>query len=309
MKILENVALERLKRLKNALNALGLNRHVSPKAPSRYVFEGATIKILHNSGFFSNCSVSLHAITEYSNLKKSFPELVDFSCTFENFKNLGSSHLDVYSEYFCLKSSTDFEWSGSVNFPLYSLFDYREQNYPDIVPYIEKYFNPSTAVMSRVNSLQQKYSIDFDNLLVICYRGTDKYIDTPLASFQSFIDAARLILERFPGLQVLVQTDQQQFVDYARQELGAVIVFDELPRTTSSTVMHSLVTESKVEWTQTFLAVTYLMSQARHLVLHTGNVARWVCLYRGGTDNIFQYFHPKDKANGYWISPEGYFSI
>jgi hypothetical protein len=261
------------------------------------------VTIFHNSGFFSNCSVTLHAITKYFNETGEFPNNVDFSQTFCNFKEEGRLEQDVYNQYFFFQNQIRATLNSPVIFPLYSLLDYREQSYRAIKPFIDRYFKPSEAVLTKAENLCQRYKLDLDRIITICYRGTDKHKDTRLGSFETFIDEARRVLEKEPGLDVLVQTDQEQFLDYAREQLGSVIVFDELPRTTTDTVMHKVVQGGKLAWAQTFLAAIYLLSNSRHLVLHTGNVARWMCLYRGHTTRVTQYFHPKDADCGYWIRP------
>ncbi|MEN0653319.1 MULTISPECIES: hypothetical protein [Hyphobacterium] len=265
--------------------------------------DGDTITVRHNSGFFSNCSVSLHAIVTLSNRTGRFPEHVDFSQTFREFKDPEDLEADVYPAYFAAQNQprTRPPEGGAVNFPLYSLFDYREQSYTAIEPFMQRYFRPSQAVLHKALILQEKYGVNPDRLVTVCYRGTDKHLDATPGSFETYIDETRRRLEQDPMLDVLVQTDQQQFLDFARAELGSVLVIDDLPRTTSGTVMHRIVSDGKVDWAQTFLAVTWLIAQSRHLITHTGNVGRWLCLYRGHMDRVSQYFHPKGAETGGWI--------
>jgi hypothetical protein len=259
------------------------------------------ISISHSSGFFSNCSVSLHAIIQYYNEKKRLPSCVNFRNTFHKFKDRECQNDDVYPEYFMERDRPTITFYRTVDFPLYSLFDYREQSYSAIKPFLERYFSPSRAAIGKELKLKEKYNLQPDKIVTVCYRGTDKHHDTPIGSFETFLDATKRVLDKEPGLGILVQTDQQQFLDYARTQLGSVIAFEELPRTTTGTVMHNLITDRKIEWTQTFLGATHLIAQSRYLVLHTGNVARWMCLYRGHSERVLQYFHRRGKKAGDWI--------
>lgn len=260
-----------------------------------------TVVIRHNSGFFSNCSVSLHAIIHYFNNRQQLPISVDFSNTFNMFNDADARLPNVYQEYFDPDPGMNFPFQGPIDFPLYSLFDYRKEQFGRVAPFIQKYFTPSAAALTKAGQLRARYGLLTDNLLTICYRGTDKFRDTTLGSYDTFLDRAAEILSQEPDLRVLVQTDQSQFLDRARERLGDVLIFDELPRTESSTVMHNIIDRGKVAWAQTFLGAIHLIADSRHLVVHTGNVARWLCLYRGHTNRVMQYYHPKDALSGQWL--------
>lgn len=257
--------------------------------------------IRHNSGFFSNCSVSLHAIIHHFNNRQQLPTSVDFSRTFRNFAEPGASLANVYEEYFDPDPGLTFPFRELIDFPLYSLFDYRKEQFDLVAPLMKKYFTPSAAALAKGSRLRARYRLQTDNLLTICYRGTDKFHDTTLGSYDTFLDRAAEILSREPDLRVLVQTDQSQFLDRACERLGRVMAFEELPRTESNTVMHDIIDRGKVAWAQTFLGAIHLIADSRHLVLHTGNVARWICLYRGHTERVLQYYQPKGATAGEWL--------
>lgn len=262
------------------------------------------LQIRHNSGFFSNCSVSLWSITRFFNHFQRLPDHVDFSQTFQSFSD-GSGRAS-YAEYFNHAQGMKIPYSEPIRFRRSSLFDYREESAGQIAPFLAKYFHVSDEVINAENILLKKYQINMPNTLAVCYRGTDKHRETGLGSYQEYIQVARNILDLEPRLQVLVQTDQEQFLEYCLHEFESVVSIDELPRTRGETVLHRLIPdERKIKWTKTLVAATLLMAKCKYVVLHSGNVARWVCLYRGNTSNVFQYLRPRkasaQSSKNWWL--------
>ena len=43
---------------------------------------------------------------------------------------------------------------------------------------------------------------------------------------------------------------------------------------------------------QTFLAVLSIISESAKIILNSGNVGMWACLYRGHTKGVLQYLQP-----------------
>lgn len=58
------------------------------------------IKITHNAGFFSCCSVKLTKIVEYINSNKTLPNDVDSSKQFSWYKNYENKNKDITFDYF-----------------------------------------------------------------------------------------------------------------------------------------------------------------------------------------------------------------
>ena len=56
------------------------------------------IKITHNAGFFSCCSVKLNSIVDFINSNKSLPDIVDSSQQFILYKN--DKNIDITFDYF-----------------------------------------------------------------------------------------------------------------------------------------------------------------------------------------------------------------
>jgi hypothetical protein len=67
-----------------------------------------------------------------------------------------------------------------------------------------------------------------------------------------------------------------------------------MPVTDSSIGIHLLQGEenlnmNRFEYGKMVLAVTHLISKCNLIVNHTGNMASWVCLFRGNVDGVFQF--------------------
>jgi hypothetical protein len=163
-----------------------------------------------------------------------------------------------------------------------------------IKPFVDAYFHPSKPVLEFEEYLISSYKIDPEKLIVLCYRGTDKSIEVPPAPIEKYIEVAQQRLKEDPSLQVLVQTDQQQAIDAVRSAIPQAIVFAELPATDSKLAIHNLPVEGvfgvpRSELAKRLLGVTHLMSRAKVIVTHTGNMAAWIALYRGRNTGLYQF--------------------
>ena len=267
--------------------------------------EGDVLFIKHNSGFFSNCSIALYGIVQYANHHKKLPQKVDFSHTFQNFRSAQTDN--PYEHFFLVKDEPESKvvHDEIIAFNALSIFDYRQEPFEQIVPFVQRYFSPSRAVMKKVDMLMEKWRVKPEKTIAVCYRGTDKFRDTGLATFEDFITKAIVFQQKYPDYHILIQTDQAQFWHAATTKLKNVYRFSETPFTSTNTVMHEIIDQAdKIEWTQWFLAATIVVSRCAFVVNHSGNVARWICLYRQNTNNMTQYLRPKKnvgKQHDFWL--------
>lgn len=269
-----------------------------------YFDEKGVLYLVGTAGFFSNCSVALYFIVAYANKFKRCPSAVDFSQVFQSYKD--NPEHDVYTEYFQVKEDARIPADVNIVMNWHSQFDYRMEPYAALKPFVEHYFTPSDVVASIAEDIHATYNIDFGNTLAICYRGTDKHTETVLCSFQGFIDEAKRYLLLNPGMRVLVQTDQEQFLEHCYRELDNVFHIKELPVTSTTKAMQLHIDPvAKVVWAQRFLAAVLLISKIRYVINHTGNVGRWICLYRGNAKGMSQFlrqqYNPADEENLFWV--------
>lgn len=248
--------------------------------------------INHNCGFFSCCSVRLETIVHYFNTHKCLPEHVDSSSQFGWYKTNVSS--DLTNEYF--KNYVDissFEFTHPVNY--FEVLQYRPYNtlqqIGDIQQFVTKYFLPSDEVMSMILEMERKYSLDYDNLCVLFYRGNDKITETPLSSYSDYIRHGRVLLLKNPKTCFLIQSDETEFIKTMLREFpGSFFLKDEVRHmkrcrnTVDKKMRHDILRFSKL-----YLAITVIMSKAKFIICGTGNCSIWIVLYRGHADGVFQF--------------------
>ncbi len=116
------------------------------------------IKITHNAGFFSCCSVKLSVIVEFINSNKILPENVDSSEQFNWYKNDNDKNKDITFHYFenynnikdvNIIHPIDYHWKHEFK-------NYSDLDYKCITPLIKKYFSPSFQINEIVNNLEKK---------------------------------------------------------------------------------------------------------------------------------------------------------
>jgi len=249
------------------------------------------LQLKHRSGFFSCCSVACYDIIEYIKRYQSVPE-VDFAKTFTLYKDFLNEN--VYNMYFKFNESQELNIDSisNIKYNKFSLFNYKNEDLKNIKPIIQKWFNPSDSVFKYVELFIDKYEIDMDKTLAICFRGTDKFIDIEEPSYESFISHVPSIMQNKELDRVFIQTDQTQFIDFFKSSYPNIPVFSiqEIPTTRSKKHLYKgIIQKNKVTHAQMFLAVMQILSRCKFLINHTGNVARWIVTYRGSTENMIQY--------------------
>jgi hypothetical protein len=175
---------------------------------------------------------------------------------------------------------------------------------------IDKWFRPSGEVMVLYREIMKRYNIIPEETLGIFYRGADKYTDgrhgqgllsNDVHSSQ-VQDQIRTITNRLretlnynPEIKrVMVQTDQQQFLDYFHEQFDDIEWFEisETLKTTNQQGIHhigSMDNARRFNAAQSFAAVVYILAECRSLIFNNSNCSRMITLYRGSMDNIIQY--------------------
>jgi FkbM family methyltransferase len=259
------------------------------------------IKVSHDAGFFSVCNINLLQVLNYYNSNKKFCRL-DTSNQWNLYKD---ESIDVYPKFF--KYSTDsfethpqsyLESDNEIQFSNYKLL-----NFNFINPFIKKYFNFSDEVLLIEQNLINKYQINFDETISICYRGGGKIRETNLPSYEEIL--AKLIEVRniHPNCKIIVQSDEIEFCDYIKSYYNDVIIFEEtikLKKSDCSAVQYHTPHGKRVETAQNFLAVMSIMSKSRSIILNSGSVGMFVCLFRGNSNDVHQYLSPKGTNEVYW---------
>jgi hypothetical protein len=257
-----------------------------------------TLTVTHNAGFFSCCHVRLEKIIEFYNNYGNLPERIDGSKQFAKYKTEEMTGRDTTLDYFLAKPVSEFleverNLTKNINFikkefqNVEAQFsNYKHINFEGILPIFQHYFSPSPQIMEVLNHLERKYCLDYSNLCTIYYRGTDKHLETNLASFEEFTLKALQIKTRVPSIKFLLETDSHEFRNLFLSKFPDSIYFSEVDN--GNPFVHSIY----------LLASVIAMSKTKIIVCSSGNVSLWTALYRGSADNIIQYLNPKEFIYG-----------
>lgn len=258
------------------------------------------IKITHNSGFFSCCSVRLSKIVEFINLNKRLPDIVDTSQQFRLYKNDKNKDKDITFHYFeNYNNVKDIDIISYINYNHSHQFKkYSELDYESILPLIKKYFSPSIEVNNIINKIQKKYNIDYDNTIAVYYRGTDKYNETKLPSFDEFYKQIIEIVNINKNIKILLQTDSFKFMHYINnKKLKNIIIIEENKISNTNKGIHKEQSFDTNYYDMfNFLATILIISKCKYIILNSGNCSIWINFYRGNNKNVFQYL------NGIWYN-------
>lgn len=253
--------------------------------PYGTIDESGAFHLRHDSGFFSNCSVTL---LELARASRSITR-IDTSDSFSWFKSEPGS--DVWSRFFSdaivLAPRRYGEWSER----LLHHSRYRTIDLSIIQPLLTSYFHPSNLVLSRQRELLNRYDIDLSKTLAMNYRGTDKGREISLSPVEEWLETTRRALKKLPGeTRLLIQTDQEQ----VRQRFLAefphqAFFFEEMPVTRGQQVIHEILdVEERDDFAVNLLASTLILANCNRLITHKGNVALWTVLFRGHSVGMTQ---------------------
>lgn len=268
----------------------------------------------HKYGFFSCCSVKLAKILNFVNQHNECPDAVYDSRLFEVYKEdplqggINHRFFKVNSEKPALTNKDTFPFypRGKLGTP--NRTPYRTINFSKSKLWINHYFEPNEVVYSTIDLLNQKYGFNNKNICSICYRGLDKYIETPLGSYDIYLKKADEVLSANPDITFFVQTDEQEFLEVFLHTFPTNTFYcDEtksLPKSFAMplgkplvkawpgyTAIDQLEKKNRINYSVIFLSIIKLMSQSKIVITHSGNVGLWTALYRNNTENFHQFLN------------------
>jgi hypothetical protein len=240
------------------------------------------LRIIHSSGFFSNCSVTLNALTavglDATKVKVIWP--------FQNeWRSPVNDGIDLFSQYFSPQTlTTQSDVRQAPELDHHGI--YADIPYKNVSPYVSTFFALNPNIRSRVESFVKKYQIDYSRTIGLCFRGTDKWIETGSVAPGWFFSKARRLLAEDRSLRLLIQTDVAFIRKTYSAEFGNRAFFiEEMPVTDSGICVQQLpISERRIsnfDLGANLLAVAQILSQCRYLISHTGNVGFWLYLLRG----------------------------
>jgi len=257
------------------------------------------VKITHNAGFFSCCSVKLSNIVDFINIYKKLPDRVDSSAQFSWYKKIPNK--DITFDYF-----ENYENVPDVNmiYPIhyhhtYQYVNYANLDYKCITPLIKKYFSPSVEINEIINNIETKYNLDYENICVLFYRGNDKNIETKTCSYDEYLNYINQLLEKNNKLVFLVQSDETEFIEFITNKFpnNSFYFKDEIRhmKKCNDTVDKKMKSQN-YEFSKKYLAITIIMSKCKYIICGSGNCDIWIMLYRGNNNNLIQ------NINGTWCN-------
>jgi hypothetical protein len=268
----------------------------------------ATLRIdpIENAGFFSNCSSRLEQILTYYNGITRPPTTIDSYQQFALYKPADCPpEQSIIEQFFLEKVNGKISFFHPIMFKQTDQFtDYRKLPLKDILPFIRRYFTPSSIIDDLVTDLLKKYTIKPDNTCVLFYRGNDKETETILAPYDDYLIRARAILAKNPKVRFLIQSDETEFIETMQANLPNTFFFaDEIRHIRKSNTSVDLIKqEENYQYALQFQAIMIIMSRCRDIVFGSGNCSIWLLFFRGLTDRDSPLEGIQQFLDGNWLS-------
>tara|TARA_R110002012_G_scaffold15562_4_gene61690 strand:+ start:5793 stop:6635 length:843 start_codon:yes stop_codon:yes gene_type:complete len=271
-------------------------RHLPYQPKLAYTDKGGKLVIMHSSGFFSCCSIRLRKIINWFNEHEKMP-IVDSSNQWQMYKD---TQEDVSTKFFTT-TNIDIKYTNHIDFSTDTIEDqvsnYSLINFNKVGNFIKKYFTVSDKVKILERQLIDKYQLDVDKTIAVCYRGTDKKTEINIPTYHEMFDKIQAIQLQYPNHKLLIQSDEKEFIDASKIEFPNHIHFHESIKVSSNqkAVQFYITPGDRVYNAQLFLAIMQILSKCSKVILNSGNVGMWVCLFRNNTSGVSQYL--KSKTN------------
>jgi hypothetical protein len=153
------------------------------------------------------------------------------------------------------------------------------------------------------NEIVNKYQIDFDNTIGVCYRGTDKRKEVVVADPSEYVECVKKIIKNNPTMRVMIQTDQTQARDLFLNSFGNKCFFiEEMTTTESDKAIHFVVPENKkLDLAKTLEVSVRILSKCKYVVNCCSNVAWAISGYRGNAIGMWQFDYKGELVEPYKI--------
>ena len=256
------------------------------------------LKITHNAGFFSCCVVKLLDIINYFNYNKKLPDNVDSSLQFELYRpNYLKTDDDITYHFFNKENSinkdNNINYVNAVDYNIRIQFDnYNNIDYKSLLPFINKYFTPNIDIINIQNNLLNKYNIITNEYCAVYYRGTDKYSETIIGSYNIYIDKMNEIKNKDNNIKFIIQSDEENFIKIIKQNFKDSIIFIENKTSTTNKGIHFEHTSNEnyliIKY---FFAILLILSKCKYIICSSGNCSIWMMFYRNNGNNVHQFLN------------------
>lgn len=273
------------------------------------------LRIHHNAGFFSCCTVKLKLLYEFLARANSLPKGI-ISHQFMHYQS--SVVQDLASFYFKENKNNikflplSIKMTGDGFAPYWNGQHYKNiKAFDELLPFVEKYFTPSDIVEQYVNKIEKKYDINYSKTIGVYFRGLDKKIEADVPPYETFLEKSEEVLNQNPDIKFFVQTDELEFRQAFLKRFPNNSFYNEEMPTKSSIILNE--TQDQKEQLQhkgihfdtpiedrpfsgvQILSTALILAKCSQLILSTSNVSFWAVLYRGNTEGVFQWRNQKIK--------------
>jgi hypothetical protein len=267
------------------------NSSLSPQVAAPPMFEpvGDGLRINHNAGFFSCCTIRLEAILDYFRSFQRLPHFVDSAQQFAWYKQ--NPHDDISALFFKTREEVAIPWTGipvrTTDVAQEQQFsDYSKLNYAALKPFVDRYFSPSDEIQQVADQIERSSPVPLGDVCSILFRGGDKKLETVQPSYAEVVLKAVQLRLKHPQLRFLLQSDEPDFLEYAQRELdGACFTINGAPN--DPLLRISL-----------YLVSLVVIARTRYVISTSGNGEMWVRLFRGHARGTQQFLAPKESIYG-----------
>jgi hypothetical protein len=238
----------------------------------------------------------LYAIINYINNNRTIPYYIDSSKQFELYKNKEDDDItfDYFEHYDKIPDSRtshpiQFHWT-------YQFIDYAKLDYQKIIPIVRKYFSPSKQINDIIKNIEEKYTLDYDNICVLFYRGNDKITEINLSKYSDYIKYINSVLSKNPETKFLIQSDETEFIEKMTRLLPDKSFYfkDEIRHIRKcNDSVDKVFKEQNSLFSKYYLAITIIMAKCKYIICGSGNCSIWMMFYRGNCGNVFQFLKNK----------------
>lgn len=275
--------------------------------------DGNIITVTHSSGFFSCCSIRLHNIVNYHKHTGTLPGGVDSRQQFKLYNPhwIGNIKRDIAFDYFEDYNKTKTLTGANCNYMFsdqWKTYSSLPSSYfPNVAPFILKYFNPVSEITSITREIEDHYNIrdytdNYNNLCTLLHRGNDKAKETSIPKYIDYIKHAKRVMQINPQVKFLLQSDETEFIETLSNEFpsNSFCLKDHIRTINShctSVDLKDTTVYDNYKFSKLYLAITTMMARSKYIICGTGNCSVWVMLYRGHANNVIQF-----DRQGKWVS-------
>jgi hypothetical protein len=265
-------------------------------------------------GFFSSFTLLITALMKTYRKFKTLPDIDGKNLLRTLFKTSG---VDGYRYFFHINEDVSINFEEEIPVPLTNDDQhtiYKEENAKYYHAFFQRYFNFNPNIKNKIHEIKTKYDIDFEKLIAIVYRSTDKWTDMGGFNHISpalYLRLARRLKEENQEFKTLIQSEKEAVKRIFHQSIPDSFSIEETLTTENDNApLFLTLKENLIEWAEYYVASLYICSQAKHLVTYTGNSAFFMYLSRGNVQNMYQETtFTKNDSFGDFFAKNGEYSI